>query len=321
MTERIECPEPGVYRGVGMEDYLAWGAASNSRLGRLVRSPAHMKAYLEEPPKETPALVLGRAIHAAVFEPEDFESTYRRAEQCVATTSRGAQCSRDGTWPLAGGGAVCTQHASGFDLDEDAVTLSTSDHETCESVRAAIEAHPVAAGFLRASGDSEVSIVWDDPETGVRVKGRWDRYLPELPGVRGGTIMDLKTTRDASTKAFERSIVTYGYARQAALYLMGAKALGMDVSSYAILAAEKTPPYALAIYRITENTFGPIPEPGEQAFHMVRHVQALLARYGHCMATGDFPGYPPDVRDVSLPDWAWSELDRTTEAAEAELAA
>ena len=41
-------PEPGIYPGVPMDEYLGWDCASNSRLRRLRRSPAHLKAYLDD---------------------------------------------------------------------------------------------------------------------------------------------------------------------------------------------------------------------------------------------------------------------------------
>lgn len=302
-----------------MREYLSWDYASASRLSRLARSPAHLRAYLDEPSKDTAALKAGRAIHAAVLEPHLFETAYRAASQCVATTSKGAQCSRDGSWPVRGGaGSVCTQHAASFEVAPDVLTISLADHATCVGIRTAIANHPTASGFFRLTGESELSVVWDDPETGVRCKGRWDRYVPEL---LDGTIMDVKTTRDARPHPFTREIVKYGYARQAALYLMGAKALGLPCEGYALLGVEKEPPFGLALYRITEATFGVIPEPGDVAFHMVRHVQALLRRYDACTTSGEYPGYPPEVTDVTLPSWAWSDLDRTTNQIEEDIAA
>lgn len=49
----------------------------HSALLRLLRSPAHYQAYLNEPERDpTPALLFGQAFHTAVLEPERFASDY-----------------------------------------------------------------------------------------------------------------------------------------------------------------------------------------------------------------------------------------------------
>ena len=72
----MKAPKPGVYRDVPPDEYHRWEAASNSALGHLMKTPAHMKTYMAADYKETDALLLGRAIHAAVLEPERFEEEY-----------------------------------------------------------------------------------------------------------------------------------------------------------------------------------------------------------------------------------------------------
>src|SRR3954471_23326231 len=59
----LPCPAPGVYPGTPMLDYHRWSAASNSRLTTLLRSPARLKAYLDEPDDDTNALIMGRPAH------------------------------------------------------------------------------------------------------------------------------------------------------------------------------------------------------------------------------------------------------------------
>src|SRR5262245_8459627 len=72
----VVAPDPGVYPNVPMEAYHRWNAVSNSRLTKLDRSPAHLLAYLTEPPEDTKATAEGRAIHCAVLEPDDFVNRY-----------------------------------------------------------------------------------------------------------------------------------------------------------------------------------------------------------------------------------------------------
>lgn len=310
--------DPGVHEGVTFAEYLSWPYASNSQLTHLLRSPAHLKAYREQPPKETAALKAGRAIHAAVLEPELFEREYLRADGCIAVTSKGAPCSRGGNWPVVGGGSVCTQHASGFDTDPDVTVLSESDHATCVGIRTTLTEHPSAGRLLAAPGNCEVSVIWDDPATGVRCKGRWDKYIP---GLAGGTIVDVKSTVDARPHKFERSIIDYGYARQATLYLMAARALEIPARHYVLLAVEKEAPFGTVVYRLSEDALGGIPGPGEEAYHVAKQVRGLLQLYHECTTADEWPCYPTDVRDVAIPEWAWRTMDAQTQTIEEELAA
>ncbi len=326
MSERIECPEPGVYRDVPFSDYIRWDAASNSQLSHLVppSTPAHLKVYLDGDDDPTRARKEGRSLHAAVLEPHVFEAEYRTAEQCSATTQKGAQCSKPGNWPTKGGAWLCTTHLdaanrAGKDpgIDPDVVTMTESEYRMVTSARDAILAHPVASGFfLVDDGEKEVSVVWDEevaPGQYVRCKGRWDFYSPSLTG---GTIMDLKGARDASKTGFARDAFKFGYYRQAALYLSAAKALGLPAAHYAILAVEKEAPFAMMIHRITEASIGALPDPGEPAFHTIRHVRAL---YRQCRETGEYPAYDVRPHDLTLDDWQWSTMDAQTRQLEEQL--
>jgi hypothetical protein len=288
-----------------------WNCASNSRLSRLMRSPAHLKAYIEQDHEDTPALALGRAIHMAILEPDLFADTYTVADQCVAVTGKGARCTNGGTWPIKGGGFVCGVHAktaakNEVEIDQDTEVLSASDHAVCMGVRDSVRSLHAAGGLLESVQEVELSVVWDDAETGVRCKARWDGCARL---VAGGTIIDIKTTRDASRMAFERSVFTYGYHRQGALYLQSAEAVEVPARHYAILAVEKEPPYAAAVYRLTE---GAIDAGGEQ-------IRPLMRRYAECLRTDEWPGYPDEVVDIALPHYAWRQID--DELAELEGAA
>lgn len=304
MSER---PEPGIYPGTPMDEYHAWEAASNSRLTKLMKSPQHLRAYLEAEHTDTPALSFGRAAHVAILEPDAFRSQYGTASQCIAKTKKGERCSKTGTWPIVGGGALCTTHLSEeAEVDESIELLTDADFAACLAMRDSVHAMKRAGGMLAGDGDVELSIAWDDPTTGVRCKGRLDRLSLDLPG---GVIVDLKTTNDASLLSFERSIFSFGYHRQAGMYLDGAKEVGITAKHYVILAVEKKPPYGVGVFRLTE---GAIDGGRDQ----LRPLLGLYARIQD-LPREDWWGYPDEVRDVSLPRYAWDQLDEQVEDAAA----
>jgi hypothetical protein len=284
MSDATKIPEPGVYPNTPPAEYHAWEAASNSRLSRLMRSPAHLRAYLDQPQEDTASLAIGRATHAAILEPDVFSSEYVRGPEGDRRTK-----------------AVKEEWEAMVDQYGDRV-LKPHDYDACLGMRDAVHATSRARGMLVGPGDIELSVAWKDGASGVLCKGRLDRHSPGLPG---GAIVDLKTTRDASPLTFERSIFSYGYHRQAAMYLAGAKALGIAAKHYVIIAVESSAPFGVSVYRLTEGAVGGGAD----------QVSKLLALYARLLEVPrpEWWGYPDEVRDISLPAYAWNQLDEQVE--------
>jgi exodeoxyribonuclease VIII len=181
-------PGIGLWPGVPAEEYHAWDAASNSRLTRLLRSPAHLRAYMDEQPERTPALVLGDAIHKAILEPDLFPRLYAVAGQCAATIGSGKRCINPGTvqrgdeWFCG----VKSHDPGGANGKRTSVVLDPDDWKTCLAVRDSVWRHPAAAKLLRAAEHVEASAVWRDEDAGVLCKARADALVPEF-----GTVVDI----------------------------------------------------------------------------------------------------------------------------------
>jgi hypothetical protein len=92
-----------------------------------------------------------------------------------------------------------------------------------------------ARAYLTERGEAEVSLLWDDPDTGLRCKARID-FL-------NSGINDLKSCFDAT--AFPKSIATYGYHRQAAHYQNGYMILTGEILPFRLIAVEKTQPWGV----------------------------------------------------------------------------
>ena len=291
----------GLHAGLPAEDYHAAPGASQSRL-KVLRdaSPAHLKHQLDNPQPQTDAQRLGAAIHDFVLLPDRAAALWTAAGQCEATTGKGTRCTRGGAVRIFGEW-FCGQHA-GADADpDDVAVLSASDYATCEAVRDAIGRHRRARQLL--VGDAEQSAWWADAgwdgrdALGVVCKGRFD-----LLGHRTGTIVDLKTTRSAHRERFSKAIWDWGYHIQAAHYINGARALGLDFSRFAFIAVEKEPPYGIGVFELTEAAL----------YDGGRELRPLLERYAECERTDTWPGYDEDVVLVDLPTWAPRKIDERT---------
>jgi exodeoxyribonuclease VIII len=275
-SKTFPAPAPGVYENVPMSVYLAWDAVSNSQLQQLRRSPAHYKAYIEQGSEDTPATLLGRAIHCAILEPDEFETRY----------VRGAIGDRRTKAVKAAWDALEAQFGAEF-------VLTVENYEKCLSIREAVYDHPASMALLKGAGRHELSIVWVDKETGLTCKARLDRHVTEIAG---GFIADLKSTRDARPEPFGKSVEEHGYDVAAAHYLAGAKAVGLDALHFSHIALEKEAPFAVGCYRLIDAAI----EVGEERR---RELLRLLAR---CKRRNRWPALSPEIVDLTLPDYAWS---------------
>jgi exodeoxyribonuclease VIII len=282
---------PGVYRDVPEGRYRDWRYASASRLNLLAdRSPAHVRWELDHPTPPTPEMVIGSACHSVILTPERFATDYVTAGPCASVLKsgdrKGEECGRPGLH-LAAGTWFCGSHGGGPGFAPiRATVLTTEQAQIVERCHEAVTHHPYAGGNLDAATEAELSIVWECPHTGLRMKSRIDAYRP-------GVLIDLKSTRDASPDAFAKGIVGWGYHRQIAAYMDALEAVGMPVEVAAIIAFEKEPPFAVAMYELHPDDI----ELGRQESITLRQ------HYADCERSGEWPGYGEKASMIRLPDW------------------
>lgn len=270
----MSVPEPGVYRDVSFETYQAWDAANNSLLGEFARTPAHARYVQIHGRPETEAKALGHAVHLAVLEPERFSREVVVAPDVDRRTKQGKAAWRE------------------FLAEYPTATLvKADDHARVLAMRESLLGHPTAGLFFRGRGMNEVSIVWDEAETGVRSKARLDR----IAAINGAVVIgDLKTARDASRRAFEKEMASYGYARQQAHYTAGVqKAMPGQPRRFVFFVVESAPPYPTACYQIDDASIA----------HAEEERQRFLRTYRDCRASGRWPAYSDGIDEASLPAW------------------
>lgn len=294
----IPCPEPGIYEDVPMGDYLAWDAASNTGIGKILKSPAHLVAYREGEDKDTKDLLIGRAAHTAVFEADKFGDTFYEIPWADPEIFR----NKDGSESKVPANTAGYKAAKAklAEANPDKVGLPAEDWKGNKRILEAVLGHSRVAKIIQSTGRAELSVVFIDPATGVLCKIRIDWHTPTTSG---GAINDLKTTQDASPGEFERSIFRWGYHRQGALYLRGAKIAGLPVEHFTLTAVEKKKPHGVILYRLLEEAV----RLGEVQIDMG------LQLYAHCQASGEWPGYTTDVVDIGVPKWADAAVERSLE--------
>jgi hypothetical protein len=262
---------PGIYEGITHDDYSRIDAVRHGSLKQLQKSPLAMRSAETSERVDTDAFRFGRAVHVAVLEPERF---YRDVD-VYHGVRRGAD------W-----------EAFADESSAEAI-LSEREYELCAQLASAVRSHPVAAAHL-AAGTAELTLVWDDPLTGVRCKARPDWIGPS------GPMCDLKTTRDVGAGAFGRDAASFGYHTQAAFYLAGWHVLTGELREFVLIAVEKAGAHDVACRRL------PAPILARGAVRVWEWLETLA----DCRASGSWPGCAPAQEDLVFPHWALAEPEQ-----------
>ena len=253
------------------QEYRSAPGVNKSTLWEIRKSPMHYQYALNNPSKDTPALLLGRAIHAAVLTPDTYFDEYCVAPEIDRRTNDGKEQY----------GRFLANHAG--------QTVLTSDDSILVMALAASIRTDKYAGPLLLGCDTERPIFWTDGATGLPCKCRLDAIK-----TGGGDVIDLKTCADASPDAFIRDALKYGYDVQAAHYLHGAAAkYGRSPSRrWWFVAMEKTPPYAVNVIRADDGFLD----------HGEWRRMALMDKLKDCTTKNEWPGY--GQTETVLPAWA-----------------
>jgi exodeoxyribonuclease VIII len=166
--------------------------------------------------------------------------------------------------------------------------LTDGDDLRIKGMLESLMAHP-AASRIMTDGLSEVSLRWTDSATGLACKSRADYWVKTTR-----LVADLKSTEDASPRAFARSCAQWRYHVQDAQYRSGFDACGETIEFFAIIAIEKEPPYATAVYTLDQDAVA-------RGYAAVRRNITTLQE---CLESGEFPSYSNGVEQLALPAWA-----------------
>ncbi len=255
------------------EEYDALARVNWSTVKHIGRSPAHYQEALRNRAKDTDARKLGRASHVATLEPERFAAEH-------VTWEGGRRQGND--WK-----AFAARHA--------AVEILTRDEAAeCFALRDAVRGNRVAMRHI-ARGEAEASVLWthtvpttdDAPATLIDCRCRLDFLGDE-------SLVDLKTTRDASPEGFGREVWRYRYHTQAALYSDAVEAATGERRPFVLIAVESDAPHVVQVYRIPDVVM----EAGREEY------RALFAKLAECRRSGKWPGYLDEESELTMPRWA-----------------
>lgn len=206
---------PGVYPDIPADQYHTGPGYSISQLDLVRRAPGLVQWARNSPYTGSDAADIGTAVHCLLLEPDEFARRYVVEPVFNRRTNAGKA------------------DAEAFAVNNhDRLIISADDHEQILAMQASVMAHPDARALLTMPGESESSIYWTDPTTGLLCRCRPDRWA------RSHRIMiDVKTTDDAAK--FHWSVRDYRYDVQAAFYSDGAAAVGEPVDVFVFVVVGK----------------------------------------------------------------------------------
>jgi len=280
-----------------MTSYTAIRAMNWSSL-KLMPNPAEYRWAADHAEhRDSPAMLLGRAIHCMVLEPDEFQSRYFTplARTCEGKIKSGAQCSRN----AVPGSTLCRQHG-GLEVDDPRELLTPDQMATTAGCAGAIAANDDAQELLEGC-EREVTVEWTID--GVKCKGRLDAVAPDR-------VIDIKTCAsldkfarvrgdrveawDAMWRQYHGQMAWYrdGWVRSDA----GSCSCAIAPSAY-IIAVETCAPWDVAVFRLTSQFL----DGGRELY------QRYLAKWKACRELNDWHGRFPGVVDLELAPWAVSD--------------
>lgn len=244
---------------------------SASDLKAIYKSPAKW-VYGKENKKETDVMRLGSAIHTKLLQPELYDIEIAVCPKINKRTKAGQE-----------------EYAEFLEYAKDRIVISFEQNDLVNEIETAALSNEAVKKLLYSEDRLiEETYFWKDRKTGIDCRCR-----PDLVTFKAG--FDIKTTADASPEKFTRQIIDLGYDMQAAFYLDGLKANGINRENFAFIAIEKEPPYNIEIYMLDSEFL----EYGRKRY------EKALQKFIECTSMDEFYSYTADsVNVLKLPKWA-----------------
>jgi exodeoxyribonuclease VIII len=217
------------------------GAHSNSRLKEFAASIPTFRGLQtgEVPPqKETDALAIGSALHKLVLEGEKaYKKTVLFGPNCEKRSN-----ADKATW--------AEFYESVKAREGEAIVLTPAQDTLVREMAKAVSQNPTAAAQLAIPGHTEISLLWTHAASGLPLKARLDRLVPEYEG--RPLVIDLKTAIDPTPNAFQRAAIERGYDMQMAMYANAVETVFGQIPRFQFIAVGKNPPYETIVYEMDE---------------------------------------------------------------------
>ena len=241
-----------VYKDLSNKDYHSLKSHISSSFIKNVAKHSVAKAL--EPTKPSPALIFGDAMHTYFEDREAFHARFKvfKDSEIIAQIMEKRpdimNPSMTKEYKNYKNDFMCS-------LREDQEVISESD---MEKIQLMYNSAMDNGGLKQVYNQVDHAEVWDEYSFlteeedlyGLKYRVRPDRLLVDSDG-NPKAIIDWKSCRDASIKAFRSDFWKFRYDLQAAFYC---DVLEVDIQDFYYVAIEKEYPYNTAVYSIDHET-------------------------------------------------------------------
>lgn len=264
MTAEIAYNQPDIL-------YRREAGLNQSSLKKILQSPAHYQAALNQKFAPSAAMEMGTAVHSLVLDgPKAFEGSYfdrgkegkdlTVAELKEALDKKGVDYKKSAKKAELEG----LLYPDGKPVDRR-TGLSSDDYATVEGMAKQLSRLPYYditddAAYIKRN---EVSIYWD--WAGVQCKARLDSVL-----VEEGLIVDLKTTMSVEPGLFMKKVIGLGYDFQASYYSKAAEAAYGKPFRFIFAAVEREAPFNVQLFEVTDEMMAEGMAMCEDALHLYK---------------------------------------------------
>lgn len=254
-----------------MSDYHSRPEVSATMIKSMAKGWRHFEAEFiarTAPRRDTKALSLGTAVHAALLEPEKY---YAEFVVCPE------ECSDRRTKAYKEWAAKVPNNATILSPDDEAIITRIGYH---------VQRDAVARRLIEAKGEVEQMKTWT-AENGVACRGMFDKIIGNK------TVVDIKTTQNALPWAFRSTLGEYRFDLQAAHYLEGT---GAEFCFFIVV--ETSAPWRVRTYQLTARSL---------AFAQSQR-RRLLDEYKSRIVSGDWSeSGEGEVLEVDTPEYLRGE--------------
>ncbi len=252
--------------------------ATGSTILKSIASKTVIHA-VENPFVENDASIMGGALHAKTLNPETFDQEFIVSPKFDKRTKVGKE------------GFASFQERAG-----DRSILNEDQFSLVKGMSEAIFDHSLANKML-SGGEAEFSYFAKCEDTGLELKCRPDY-------VNKDSLIDVKSSRDASPSDFAKSCANFNYHIQAAFYLdVYNKACGTNIQDFYFIVVENAAPHAVAVYKLDEISL-------EHGRNLYKKALVSLANYKKESKEVNFKKqkhmYGELIKELTLPNWAFS---------------
>ncbi len=279
IPERQTKLKEGLSPDISNQDYhnpLKYHALSSSGVKQLLRSPAHYKHSInpDKPKTSNDNLLFGEAAHSLILEPEKAKENVVLIPEINRRTNAGK-----------------TEWAELNEENRGKILIDKTTSDKIGAMNDVLKNNKTAMSIFE-KGQAELSGFWKHDIFDFWCKLRIDFLVDDF-----NLIVDYKTSADASLEAFSKAVFNYGYHIQSHWYKKGYKALTGNDYDFVFIVQEKEPPYAVAVYTLSQDHI---------AMGMEQSDRACVI-YNECLRNNEWSEtYPDQIQTLKVPGWARS---------------